>query len=68
MKSEQFWLVWNPVGRSPTHKHFTDRQAHDEAKRLAKANAGQAFYVLEVKGGWVVAEPPAIPIEILIPF
>lgn len=52
MKRDIFWLVWNPQGRAPTHKHITGQSAHDEAKRLAMANPGQEFYVMKAIGGF----------------
>ncbi len=44
---EQFWMVWNPLGRPPTAKHRSEQSACAEAKRLALANKGQHFYVLQ---------------------
>lgn len=43
----QFWLVWNVGGGAPTHKHDTEQSAIYEAERLARANPGQQFAVLE---------------------
>ena len=47
MNSEPFWVVWNPAAHSPTVKHATKSKALMEAKRLARGNPGQNFYVLE---------------------
>ena len=41
-----FWLVWNPAGLNPKHKHLTAEAATTEAERLARANPGNRFYVL----------------------
>lgn len=42
-----FYLVWNPQGHSPTHKHDTQHDAEHEAQRLARLNPEQTFFVLE---------------------
>lgn len=42
-----FWLVWNPKGRAPTHRHASEASATDEAERLARVNRGETFVVLE---------------------
>ena len=41
-----FWLVWNPQGHSPQYQHSSTHSAEAEAKRLARNNPGQEFYVL----------------------
>jgi hypothetical protein len=45
-----FWLVWNEQGHIPTHKHPTEDSARTEAERLARANPGQQFHVLQLLG------------------
>ena len=49
-----FWLVWNRRGRSPVYEHESYESARREAERLAKANPGNAFYVLApaARGGF----------------
>ena len=42
-----FWMVWNPQGRTPAFQHETEKQAREEAERLARANQGHRFYVLQ---------------------
>lgn len=51
---EPFWLVWNPQGYNPQHKHSTEDDAVREAERLARTNPGQTFIVLESVGALVV--------------
>ena len=46
MNFNQFWLVWNPNGRSPVMQHLTAESAETEAKRLARMSPGQLFFVL----------------------
>lgn len=43
---DQFCLVWNPEGNMPRHRHDDHQSAVTEAKRLAKANPDQEFFVL----------------------
>ena len=43
----QFWLVWNIGGGAPTVRHDTEMRAIHEAERLARANPGQQFAVME---------------------
>lgn len=54
---QRFWLVWNPQGRSPTCDHGSKRLATDEAKRLAKANPGQRFFVMRAVEGFEADTP-----------
>lgn len=48
---EQFWMVWNPMGWPPKFRHESEDSALREAKRLARNNPGQQFYVLEAVSG-----------------
>lgn len=67
-----FFMVWNPVGRAPTHRHPDIASAQTEAKRLARANEGHEFYVLAAVGRaqFKVVNYEDIPISAdeLIPF
>lgn len=51
---EPFWLVWNPQGYNPQCKYNTEEGATREAERLARANPGQTFIVMESVGALVV--------------
>ena len=44
---EKFWMVWNPAGKAPTHKHEHEQWANQEAERLATTNPGHEFIILE---------------------
>lgn len=50
MKPTKFWFVWNEQRGLPTHKHWTPGEAKQEAERLARANPGQHFHVLQLIG------------------
>ena len=45
-EQEPFYVVWCPQGGSPTVRHDSLHKAHEEAKRLARANRGREFIVL----------------------
>lgn len=45
--NKPFWLVWNPYRSSPQVKYRTLADAAREAERLARANQGETFVVLE---------------------
>lgn len=62
MKRERFWLVCNPSGRAPTHRHISRESADTEADRLASSNPGQDFIVMKAVGG-VSAEAKKTKIE-----
>ncbi len=46
MHKEPFWVVWNPIHGLPRVQHSSEEAAVNEAKRLARNNKGQNFYVL----------------------
>lgn len=46
---ETFFVVWNPKGGNPSHRHQTAKAARAEAERLCRST-GEAFYVLEALG------------------
>lgn len=48
MKTEyKFWVVWQPASGTPTVKHLSKEIAMAEAQRLAIANPGKEFFVME---------------------
>jgi len=49
LKRDKFWLVWCPRGGTPTVRHFTRNSADAEAERLAEANPGKEFYVVDLQ-------------------
>ena len=44
---EKFWMIWRDDGPAPVKQHVSLRSAEVEAERLAKANLGARFVVLE---------------------
>ena len=56
----RFWLVWNPAGRSPSHRHKSIEDAVKEAERLARQEPGQRFIVLEALR---MCQVPELPIK-----
>lgn len=44
---EKFWMVWKAEGSPPARMHETLSSAEQEAERLALANHGNRFVVLE---------------------
>lgn len=49
MQEEKFWVVWNPDHGLPKFKHIDADAAEREASRLAAANPGHTFVVLEAR-------------------
>lgn len=45
-KSERFWLVYKHGGNIPTRQHASQKEAEQEAVRLAKKHPGETFFVL----------------------
>ena len=46
MQPQPFWLVWCPTRSAPTVRQPSYIVAETEAKRLARINPGESFYVL----------------------
>lgn len=51
---DPFYLVWNPERSVPSFKHLSSHDAIAEAKRLARTNPDQTFYVMETVVGFSV--------------
>jgi hypothetical protein len=47
VEKDIFFYVFNPVGSKPSFKHLSRAEAETEAKRLARINPGQEFFVLQ---------------------
>ena len=45
--SKKIWVVYNPDGRAPHYTHQSFESAKQEAKRLARNNPDQRFFVME---------------------
>lgn len=54
----KFWIIWNPERENPTRKHQSLAKAEVEAKRLAKNQPGETFYILSAI--MAVAQPPSL--------
>ena len=54
---KKYYMVHNPGNRFPTKQHDTKDLAATEAKRLASANVGKVFVVLEAVEAYQVQNP-----------
>jgi hypothetical protein len=59
-----FWLVWNEQGYPPRFRHDTKHAALTEAERLARANPGSVFFVLEAIEARTVDDMRRIKLEV----
>jgi hypothetical protein len=50
MNNEKFWCVFNPEQSAPKYVHISEQSAKNQAKRLARLNPEQRFYVMESIG------------------
>lgn len=57
---EAFYIVWNPEGTNPRVRHDCFGRAAEEAKRLAIANAGQEFFVMQAHRRVTIHNPLVI--------
>ena len=46
----RFWMLYHPAGSAPKFIHPSEAAARTEAERLASANPGELFYVLQATG------------------
>jgi hypothetical protein len=53
----KFWMVYSPNGNPPKFKHDDSDAAEAEANRLAAANPGETFVVLEAMNEFKTAAP-----------
>ena len=63
-----FWLVWCESGGAPTVKHDSYEIAKGEAERLARANRGRRFTVLQAIAHAVVDDVQFVEYGDEIPF
>ena len=66
-----FFIVWNPQGMNPTVRHETWDRAATEAQRLALANPGQEFFVMQAHRRVTTPRPVEIEdfdVDLEIPF
>ena len=56
-----FWVVVKDKEQlQATHRHPSFEDASAEAKRLAEANPGCTFFIMEAVGYWRPSVPPVI--------
>jgi len=46
MSIAPFWVVWNPDRAAPMTRHSREKDAKNEAKRLASQHLTESFFVL----------------------
>ncbi len=68
LNEDTFWLVWQPESGPARFKHHDRLTALAEAERLAIANPGKKFYVLEAQQGFVVNPVQRIALTLPVPF
>lgn len=56
--TELFWMIHATGGGAPAFRHFSRGAAEQEAERLARANPGQEFVLLEAKESFLLPRPP----------
>ena len=65
---DAFYVVWREDGPGPAVKHSTLTKAQREAERLARANPGSRFVVLESQCAFEVNNLNRIAYATEIPF
>lgn len=56
----EFFLVWNPNGRNPTYRHPSNSSAEAEARRLARDNIGEEFFICHAKAVAKAIDPVTV--------
>ncbi len=56
--ADQFWMIHATGGGAPSVRHPSAAIAEREAERLARANPGQEFVVLEARQSFLLPMPP----------
>lgn len=56
-----FWTVWNPKRDTPTVAHSSEESATREAERLARANKGEQFFVMQATACRFVDDMHRVP-------
>lgn len=59
----QFWMIYGLHQKAPTARHKTEEGAIAEATRLARANPGTEFFVLEATHHVVKRDVDVTPIS-----
>lgn len=57
-KRYKYWMVHGDQGNRPVVVHDKEESAIEEAKRLARANPGKSFAVLESQYEYTLADAP----------
>ena len=60
-RKDTFYIIWNPEGMNPRVRHDCWGSAAEEAQRLALANPGKDFFVMQALRR--VSTPKPIEIE-----
>lgn len=65
---DAFWMVWCVDGSFPRVQHGAKGDAEREAQRLARANPGKRFVVLESRSAFEANDLTRVAYEHPIPF
>lgn len=65
---EKYWFVHNPVSVNPPKVTYASySMAEAEAKRLAVANPGVAFFILGTVAAFVTEQPKVVELRLEAP-
>ena len=59
VEAKDTWVIWTKTGRRPKYYHYTRDAAECEARRLAEANPGKKFIVMQMVGKYSFQGEPA---------